>query len=77
MEKIRGHLHLNAMSMMITVEGMSCNHCEETVEEALEGVTGVRKAEADHSADQVTVDGDSDLEDLVAAVEAAGYDASA
>ena len=77
MEKVRDNLDLHAMSTTLTVEGMSCGHCEQTVEEAIEGVVGVRKADADHTADQVIVDGDSNLEDLVAAVEDAGYDAIA
>jgi len=29
------------MSQTITVEGMSCEHCEQSVTEALEGVDGV------------------------------------
>jgi copper chaperone CopZ len=65
------------MTETITVEGMSCEHCEQTVEEALEGVSGVRNAEADRTAGRATVDGDADTEALVAAVADAGYDATA
>ncbi|AQL44710.1 heavy metal transporter (plasmid) [Halorientalis sp. IM1011] len=65
------------MSPTLTVQGMTCEHCEQTVEEALEGVTGVRDAHVDRNAEQVTVDGDADEAQLVAAVEDAGYDASA
>jgi copper chaperone len=65
------------MSRTLTVEGMSCGHCEQTVEDAIEALTGVRAAAADRDADQVTVDGDADTEELVAAVEDAGYDATA
>lgn len=65
------------MSTTLAVEGMTCGHCEQTVEEALEDIAGVRDAEADRDAKQVTVDGDADLEELVAAVEDAGYDATA
>jgi len=43
----------------------------------LEGVSGVRDAEVDRDAEQATVDGDADTETLVAAVEDAGYDATA
>jgi copper chaperone len=64
------------MTQTITVEGMSCEHCEQTVEEALEGVSGVRDVEADRDAEQATVDGDADPAALVAAVEDAGYDAA-
>ncbi|MDX1746276.1 MAG: cation transporter, partial [Halobacteriales archaeon] len=35
------------MTTTITVEGMSCDHCEQAVEEALRGVNGVTDATAD------------------------------
>lgn len=65
------------MSQKLTVEGMSCEHCEQTVEDALEGVAGVRDAAADREYERVTVEGDADPDALVAAVEDVGYDASA
>ncbi|MUV61125.1 heavy metal-associated domain-containing protein [Halobacterium sp. CBA1126] len=65
------------MSRTITVEGMSCGGCESTVEDALEGVAGVDSASADRERDAATVEGDADPDALVAAVEDAGYDASA
>jgi len=65
------------MTTTLTVEGMSCGHCEQTVEEALREVEGVTDATADHEAEQVTVDGDVEVAALVAAVEEAGYTATA
>lgn len=65
------------MSTTLTVEGMSCGHCEQTVEEAIEALAGVQSAEADRDTEQVTVDGDAGPDQLVAAVEDAGYDARA
>ena len=65
------------MSTIITVEGMSCGHCEQTVEEALRGVSGVTDASADREAEQASVDGDADTTALVQAVEDAGYTAHA
>jgi len=64
------------MSTTLTVEGMSCEHCEQTVEEALEGVDGVAEAAADHERARATVEGDADTNALVAAVEDAGYEAA-
>lgn len=64
------------MSITLRVEGMSCEHCEQTVEEAVEAVSGVTDAEADNESGQVIVDGDADTDSLVAAVTDAGYDAS-
>lgn len=65
------------MPRTLTVEGMSCEHCEQTVEEALEDVTGVEHATANLETQQATIEGEADTGDLVAAVEAAGYEASA
>ena len=64
------------MSQTITVEGMSCAHCEATVVDALESVTGVTTASADHEAATATVEGDATIADLLAAVDDAGYDAT-
>lgn len=65
------------MSTTLTVEGMSCEHCEQTVVDALESVEGVESASADREREQATVEGAADVETLVAAVEDAGYDAAA
>ncbi|KDS91442.1 heavy metal transporter [Halorubrum saccharovorum] len=65
------------MSQTITVEGMSCGHCEQSVTEALEGVDGVESAIADRESDSATVEGNADPDALVSAVNEAGYDASA
>ncbi|MDS0476301.1 heavy metal-associated domain-containing protein [Natrinema sp. 1APR25-10V2] len=65
------------MSQTITVEGMSCEHCEQTVEEALEDVDGVETVAVDRDAERATVEGDAATGDLVEAVDEAGYEASA
>lgn len=65
------------MGQTISVEGMTCEHCEQTVEEALQGVSGVTDVDVDREAEQATVDGDADTGELVGAVEDAGYTASA
>jgi Cu+-exporting ATPase len=63
----------------LVVHGMTCEHCEMRVKKALMGVEGVQDAEASHAQEQaiVTVDPkvDVSLDALVAAVEAAGYQA--
>ena len=61
----------------ITVEGMTCGHCEQTVEEALRGVSGVTDATADREDEQARVDGDTDVTALVQAVKDVGYTAHA
>ena len=64
------------MPTTIEVEGMSCEGCEQNVEDALEGIAGVTDATADRDRDTATIHGDADPDDLVAAVEDAGYDAT-
>lgn len=64
------------MSQTITVEGMSCAHCEATVVDALESVAGVTTARADHEAATATIEGEAATADLLAAVDDAGYDAT-
>lgn len=63
------------MTTTITVEGMSCGHCEQTVEEALHGVSDVTDVAVDRENEQASVDGDADPTALVEAVEDAGYTA--
>lgn len=62
------------MPTEVTVEGMSCEHCEQNVEEALRDVEGVTGVEADNEAGTVTIEGDVDVETAVAAVDEAGYE---
>lgn len=61
----------------LTVEGMSCDHCERTVEQALRAVSGVTDVTVDHETDRASVEGDAEVAALVAAVEDAGYTADA
>lgn len=63
------------MDRTITVEGMHCEGCERTVEDALSEVAGVTDAVADREAEQARVAGSADVDALVSAIEAAGYTA--
>lgn len=65
------------MSQTITVEGMTCGHCEQSVEEALKSVEGVTNVTVDRESDVATVEGSADTNALVNAVNDAGYDAAA
>jgi len=64
-------------TITLSVQGMSCDGCEEIVEDALEEVSGVEDAEADHEGELATVEGEADPDDLVEAVDFAGYEATA
>lgn len=60
----------------LSVEGMSCTGCEQTVTNAVERVDGVHRVEADHEADRVKVTAEGDREAAVRqAIHDAGFDA--
>ncbi len=61
----------------LKVKGMTCGHCTKAVQEALEGVTGSEKVSVDLSSGIVKVEGQVNVEQLIAAVEEEGYSASA
>jgi copper chaperone len=63
------------MSTTITVKGMSCEHCEQTIEDALQSVAGVSDARADHETETAVVEGNPDTGRLVQTVEDVGYTA--
>jgi len=65
------------MTTTLTVEGMSCEHCEQSVADALRDVEGVTAVSVDRQGEAATVDGDADEDALVAAVKDAGYTAEA
>ena len=55
---------------------MSCGHCEKTVGEALAAVPGVvRVVRVDRGAGEAVIEGEADIQALVQAVTAKGYDA--
>ena len=63
------------MKKTLTIEGMSCGHCEATVKKALEALEGVTAAEVSHSAGTaiVTLSGPVSDDALKSAVEAKDY----
>jgi copper chaperone len=62
--------------MKLKIEGMTCGHCVSSVKEALDQVAGVTGCEVDLDAREATVQGDVDVDVLVAAVRKKGFDAS-
>ena len=64
------------MSQQITVSGMSCEGCEERVEEALITVPGVTAVDVDRTTETATVEGSGTVDELVASIEEAGYEAA-
>ena len=67
------------MNKKLKISGMTCRHCVSHVKSALEGMEGVSEADVsleNHEA-EVTLSGEVVDADLIAAVEAAGYQAEA
>ena len=64
-------------TIRIKVDGMTCMHCVGAVRKALAAVAGVEEVvEVSLEAGSATVKGNADTEALIAAIKAAGYQAS-
>lgn len=61
------------MNVAIQVAGMSCEHCANTIRQAVSALPGVDHVDVDVSRGVVTVDGDCDLAAISAAIADAGY----
>ncbi len=62
----------------LRVTGMTCQHCERAVSEALAGVSGVDEVvSVNHERDEATVEGSPDVSALISAVKEEGYEAEA
>ncbi len=63
-------------TIVTTVPGMSCSHCERAVEEAVSALAGVAAVSVDLESKLVEVSGtDLDRAAIRAAIEEAGYEA--
>lgn len=62
----------------LRVTGMTCGHCENAVNKALAALPGVtRVVKVSRDEERVVVEGDPDVQALVAAIEEEGYSAEA
>lgn len=60
----------------LQVTGMTCGHCENAVNKALAALPGVtRVVKVSRDEERVVVEGDADVQALIAAIEEEGYDA--
>lgn len=66
---------LGATSATLSISGMTCSGCSETVKRVLSRVPGVTDVNVDLDKGAATVGGSAAGPTLVAAVVAAGYDA--
>jgi len=60
----------------LKITGMTCEHCAKTVKKVIESVEGVEKAEVCFPQGYAEVEGNIDLNQIIKAVENAGYGAS-
>jgi copper chaperone len=62
----------------LAVTGMTCGHCEKAVEEALGELPGVdRVVKVSRADEEVVVEGNPDVDSLIAAIKEEGYEARA
>jgi copper chaperone len=59
----------------LTIEGMTCNHCVQSVTEALQEVEGVTSVKISLAKGMAEIDGVANTKNLIAAVQEAGYHA--
>lgn len=62
------------MAVLLTVKGMDCQHCVETVTEAVAKLPGAGETSVDLESGQVSVHGEVAREAVVKAIEAKGYE---
>ena len=67
---------MDVVNAVLSVQGMSCNHCKRAVEQGVKSLPGVLSAEVDLERAELTVAYDGDLtgaESIRVAVEEAGF----
>ncbi|MGO9480664.1 MAG: heavy-metal-associated domain-containing protein [Candidatus Kryptoniota bacterium] len=67
--------NIGTKKKILVVEGMTCHHCEMTVEKALAEIPAVKSAKADHTNKRAEVEykGDLDIDQVKDKIEKAGY----
>ncbi len=64
-------------NQVINVDGMSCDHCVQTITKALEGINGVAEVEVSLEKKQVTVgfeENQTDLKTIAAKINEVGFE---
>ncbi|MEY3972430.1 MAG: hypothetical protein RLY84_823 [Actinomycetota bacterium] len=60
----------------IEISGMTCGHCAASITKELAAVPGVHVLEVNHATGKAIVEGEASEENLVAAIDQAGYQAT-
>lgn len=74
--KLSHHNISTDMTYQYKVQGMNCPHCQASVAKAIAAVAGVESVDVNLKDGSAAVSGDHDRQAVVAAVRAAGFDAS-
>ncbi len=61
--------------LTLKISGMTCNHCVHSVTEALKSVNGVASANVSLAKGIAEVEGNADMQTLIAVVKEEGYQA--
>ena len=64
------------MTQIYNIEGMNCPHCQAAVTKAIAGVAGVENVDVSLSGKSASVEGSPSAEAGMAAVRAAGFNAT-
>ena len=68
-------MSVDSGTIVLAVSGMTCGGCAKSVTRVLAKVPGVAKVDVDFGTGRAVVVGDARPDDLVAAVQGAGYEA--
>lgn len=72
-EENAGISNLNTNKMTYTIKGMNCNHCRMSAEKAILACNGVTAANVELAGGKATIEGNYDLNEVKAAVDALGF----
>jgi copper chaperone len=67
---------MGTKTVVFDVQGMTCDNCVRHVTEAAKGVAGVRDAQVSLAEHSAKVEGEFEPQDVIAAIEEEGYEAS-
>lgn len=62
------------MTRTYSVPGVSCGHCQAAIEGEVGKLVGISSVRVDLDTKTVTVEGDAPEDDVIAAIDEAGYD---
>lgn len=68
--------HASMKTENVTIMGMTCAGCVGRVEKAIHTASGVKEAKVNFATKKATITGDVNIEEIITAIQAAGFDAA-